>query len=91
LGQCCVQHKCYDSPHLYETSDPFAVQAPDAVEAILENASASCARFNSGKGLFVGQYLAIGRLDGTVVVCNVETKDALRCLEGHVKSVSSVW
>lgn len=71
-------------------ADPFAVQAPETVESVLDNAGATCARFNSGKGLFVGHYLALGRADGVTAVCCVETKDVVRWLEGHVKGVTSV-
>lgn len=79
-----VTHTCVCLP------DPFAVQAPDSVEHTISNASATCVRFNHGKGLFAGHYMAAGRTDGLVVVLSVETKGVLRMLEGHVKAVTSV-
>ncbi|PWN90234.1 WD40 repeat-like protein [Acaromyces ingoldii] len=71
-------------------ANPFAVQAPDSVESILDNAAASCIEFNHGPGLFAGQYLASGRSDGYVAIWDIETKGLVRWLEGHVKTVTSV-
>jgi COMPASS component SWD1 len=47
------------------------------------------ARFNP-KGVFAGNYIAVGRLDGVVAVLDFETKNIVRWLEGHVKAVTSV-
>lgn len=75
---------------MFPLADPFAVQAPDSVESILDNAAASCIEFNHGPGLFAGQYLASGRSDGYVAIWDIETKGLVRWLEGHVKTVTSV-
>jgi COMPASS component SWD1 len=69
--------------------DPFAQKYPDVVDATLVS-SANCARFNPS-GPFAGHYLATGELDGLVQVWDTETRGVARVLEGHVKTVSSVW
>ncbi|PWN48279.1 WD40 repeat-like protein [Violaceomyces palustris] len=70
--------------------NPFAHDTPDSVEATLDDAEASCARFNRGDSIFSGHYLATGRTDGFVTVWDIETRSVLRWLEGHVKTVTSV-
>lgn len=46
-------------------------------------------KFNPS-GLFAGQYLAVGRLDGCVTILDFETKRTIKFLMGHVKPITSL-
>ena len=70
-------------------ADPFAQDYPENFQSSID-AGANCTRFNS-RGLFAGHFLAVGRLDGVVVVLDFETQGIVRWLEGHVKAVTTVW
>jgi COMPASS component SWD1 len=69
-------------------ADPFAQDFPDTVESTLDSL-AIMSKFNPC-GIFAGQYLAIGRLDGYVTVVDFETKRTIKLLMGHVKPVSAL-
>lgn len=71
-----------------ELQDPFAQDFPDTVESTLDSL-AIISKFNPC-GIFAGQYLAIGRLDGYVTVVDFETKRTIKLLMGHVKPVSAL-
>ncbi|GAA5893792.1 WD40 repeat domain-containing protein [Sporobolomyces salmoneus] len=71
-----------------ELTSPFSNTYPENYESSLDVA-AQTARFNPS-GLFAGHYIAIGRQDGVVLVLDFETKNVVRWLEGHVKSVTVV-
>ncbi|CAH7673173.1 WD40-repeat-containing domain protein [Phakopsora pachyrhizi] len=71
-----------------ELQDPFAQDFPDTVETSLDSL-AIITKFNPS-GLFSGQYLAIGRLDGCVAIIDFETKRTLKFLMGHVKPITSL-
>jgi hypothetical protein len=64
--------------------DPFGQDFPESVVGTLED-SALCARFDP-----TGHLIAAGRVDGWTTIWDVDTKGALRYLEGHVKPVTSV-
>ncbi|EPQ32340.1 uncharacterized protein PFL1_00536 [Pseudozyma flocculosa PF-1] len=70
--------------------NPFTQPIPDSVSATISNTDATLCRFNRGKTLFSGQYLAVGQLDGQITVWDVETRSVLRVLEGHVKPITSI-
>ncbi|KAN0066185.1 chromatin binding protein [Thecaphora frezii] len=70
--------------------NPFAQPIPDSVSATLNNTDATLCRFNRGRTIFSGQYLAVGQLDGSVAIWDVETRAVLRVLEGHIRPVSSI-
>ncbi|GAA5988995.1 hypothetical protein JCM5350_001744 [Sporobolomyces pararoseus] len=71
-----------------ELTSPFTTTFPENYESSLDVA-AQTARFNPS-GLFAGHYIAIGRQDGVVLVLDFETKNVVRWLEGHVKTVTVV-
>lgn len=60
----------------------------DQVEQTLE-ANAVIARFNRN-GRFKGQFLAVGRIDGMVVIWDFATRSPIQVLEGHVKPIVSL-
>ncbi|GBE79127.1 Set1 complex component swd1 [Sparassis crispa] len=65
-------------------SNPFNITYPTAVQSSLD-AYASFARFDPS-----GRFVAAGRSDGSAVIWDLDTKAAIRHLEGHVKGVTSV-
>ncbi|KAH9466856.1 hypothetical protein MJO29_000697 [Puccinia striiformis f. sp. tritici] len=71
-----------------ELQDPFAQDFPDTVESSLDSL-AIITKFNPS-GIFSGQYLAIGRLDGCVTIVDFETKRTIKFLMGHVKPITSL-
>ncbi|BGP08186.1 chromatin binding protein [Rhodotorula toruloides] len=71
-----------------ELLNPFTTSFPENFDSSVDVAGL-CARFNP-RGLFAGHYLAVGRLDGVVIVLDFETKCIVRWLEGHVKAVTTV-
>merc|ERR1711939_859795 len=74
-----------------ELLNPFAADYPEHVESSHEfgDAKAVCARFNGG-GIFAGQYIAVGREQGRVSIFDFETKESIRFLHGHTRTVSTV-
>lgn len=64
--------------------DPFNITHPTAVQTSLV-AGASFARFDPS-----GRYVAAGRGDGSAAIWDLDTRSAVRWLEGHVKGVTSV-
>ncbi|KLJ06150.1 hypothetical protein EMPG_10423 [Blastomyces silverae] len=67
--------------------DPFvlAQDYPDALTGKLRAGHATCLRFNRK-----GDFLASGRVDGTVVIFDVETNGVARKLRGHSKQIQSL-
>ncbi|CRG89298.1 Set1 complex component swd1 [Talaromyces islandicus] len=67
--------------------DPFALAQdyPDTLTATLRSGHASSLRFNR-----TGDYLASGRVDGTVVVFDLETNGVACKLQGHTKQIQSL-
>ncbi|EEH15894.2 hypothetical protein PABG_05981 [Paracoccidioides brasiliensis Pb03] len=67
--------------------DPFvlAQDYPDALTGNLRSGHATCLRFNRK-----GDFLASGRVDGTVVIFDVETDGVARKLRGHSKQIQSL-
>lgn len=67
--------------------DPFvlAQDYPDTLAGTLRSGHATCLRFNRK-----GDYLASGRVDGTVVVFDVETNGVARKLRGHTRQIQSL-
>lgn len=64
--------------------DPFTITHPTAVQNSLV-AGASFVRFDPS-----GRYVAAGRSDGSAAIWDLDTRSAVRWLEGHVKGVTSV-
>ncbi|RKF55527.1 Set1 complex component swd1 [Erysiphe neolycopersici] len=67
--------------------DPFALAQdyPESLVGSLRSGHTSCVRFNRK-----GDYLAAGRVDGTVVIFDVETNGVAKKLKGHVRQVQSL-
>lgn len=84
--------RAYTRAHTNASADPFAADYPEHVESSHEfgDAKAVCARFNGG-GIFAGQYIAVGREQGRVSIFDFETKESIRFLHGHTRTVSTVW
>jgi COMPASS component SWD1 len=67
-------------------SDDYMLQEyPELITDTVRSGHATCVRFN-GKG----DYLASGRVDGTVVVWDMDTMGVARKLRGHAKNISSL-
>ncbi|KIM98038.1 hypothetical protein OIDMADRAFT_203456 [Oidiodendron maius Zn] len=67
--------------------DPFvlAQDYPESTTGSLRSGHATCVRFNRK-----GDLLATGRVDGTVVIFDVETNGVARKLKGHTRQVQSL-
>ncbi|KAI2791165.1 Set1 complex component swd1 [Penicillium oxalicum] len=67
--------------------DPFilAQDYPDTLTEKLRSGHATCLRFNH-----TGDYLASGRVDGTVVIFDIETNGVARKLQGHTRQIQSL-
>ncbi|MCJ1257107.1 chromatin binding protein [Lignoscripta atroalba] len=67
--------------------DPFvlAQDYPDSLTGKLKSGHATCIRFNRK-----GDFLAAGRVDGTVVIFDVETNGVARKLRGHTRQIQSL-
>ncbi|KAJ7179564.1 COMPASS complex protein [Mycena filopes] len=63
---------------------PFNITHPTTVQTSLF-ALASFARFDP-----TGRYVATARVDGTAAIWDLDTRAAVRILDGHVKAVSSI-
>ncbi|TAQ86560.1 hypothetical protein B7494_g5127 [Chlorociboria aeruginascens] len=68
-------------------TDPFvlAQDYPESTTGILKSGHAVCVRFNRK-----GDFLAAGRVDGTVIIFDVETNGIARKLKGHTRQVQSL-
>ncbi|KAF8629362.1 hypothetical protein AX15_003493 [Amanita polypyramis BW_CC] len=64
--------------------NPFSITHPTAVQTSLF-ALAIFARFDPS-----GRFIAAAKLDGSTDIWDLETRSPARCLNGHVKSVTSV-
>lgn len=66
--------------------DPFVLQDyPDSIIGNLRNGYVVSAKFNRK-----GDFLAAGRVDGTVVIFDVETNGVARKLKGHTRQIQSL-
>lgn len=67
-------------------SDDYLLQDyPENITNTIRSGHATCLRFNRR-----GDYLASGRVDGTVVIWDLDTMGVARKLRGHSKSISSL-
>ncbi|KAF8477277.1 WD40-repeat-containing domain protein [Kalaharituber pfeilii] len=68
-------------------SDPFALaqEYPESLQYKLKSGHSTCIRFN-----WKGDILASGRLDGVVVLFDMETKALAQILRGHVRQIQSL-
>lgn len=67
--------------------DPFilAQDYPEVHAGHLRSGHATCLRFNHR-----GDFLASGRVDGTVVIFDIETNGVARKLRGHTRQMQSL-
>ncbi|CAL8584513.1 chromatin binding protein [Xanthoria parietina] len=67
--------------------DPFilAQDYPDALTGKVRSGHAACIRFNRK-----GDFLATGRVDGTVVIFDIETNGVARKLRGHTRQIQAL-
>ena len=67
--------------------DPFvlAQDYPESLAGNLRSGHATCLRFNR-----TGDFLASGRVDGTVVIGEGETNGGARKLRGHTRQTQSL-
>ncbi|PGH28158.1 hypothetical protein AJ80_00048 [Polytolypa hystricis UAMH7299] len=67
--------------------DPFvlAQDYPESLTGKLRSGHATCLRFNRK-----GDFLASGRVDGTIVIFDIETNGVARKLQGHSKQIQSL-
>ncbi|KAJ9492034.1 hypothetical protein VN97_g1205 [Penicillium thymicola] len=67
--------------------DPFvlAQEYPDTLTEKLISGHSTCLSFNHK-----GDYLASGRVDGTVVIFDIETNGVARKLKGHTRQIQSL-
>ncbi|KAH8906227.1 WD40 repeat-like protein [Coniochaeta sp. PMI_546] len=67
-------------------SDDYLLQDyPEHITNTIRSGHSTCVRFNRK-----GDYLASGRVDGTVVIWDLETMGVARKLRGHSKNISSL-
>lgn len=67
--------------------DPFilAQDYPESLTGKLRSGHATCIKFNRK-----GDFLASGRVDGTIVVFDIETNGVARKLRGHTRQIQSL-
>lgn len=67
-------------------SDDYLLQDyPEDITSTIRSGHSTCVRFNHK-----GDYLASGRVDGTVVVWDLDTMGVARKLRGHSKNITSL-
>jgi len=67
-------------------SDEYLLQDyPENITNTIRSGHSTCVRFNRK-----GDYLASGRVDGTVVIWDLETMGVARKLRGHSKNITSL-
>ncbi|KAK1755281.1 RNA polymerase II largest subunit [Echria macrotheca] len=67
-------------------SDDYLLQDyPEHITNTIRSGHSTCARFNRK-----GDYLASGRVDGTVVIWDLETMGVARKLRGHSRNITSL-
>lgn len=67
-------------------SDDYLLQDyPEDITSTIRSGHSTCVRFNHK-----GDYLASGRVDGTVVIWDLDTMGVARKLRGHSKNITSL-
>jgi COMPASS component SWD1 len=69
-----------------ELLDPFAQDWPEALTASYNFGHSTCLRFNRS-----GSHVAVGLVDGTIIIWDFATSGVARLLKGHTRTVQSVW
>jgi len=68
-----------------ELLDPFAQDYPEALTASYNLGHATCLRFNRS-----GSHVAVGLVDGLVLVWDTATSGIARVLKAHTRTVQSL-
>lgn len=81
------QHPTFIANMNLDLADPFllAQDYPETTTVSLRSGHATTVRFNRK-----GDFLASGRVDGTVVIWDVDTNGVSRKLRGHTRQVQSL-
>lgn len=67
-------------------NDDYLLQDyPEIITNTIRSGHSTCLRFNR-----IGDYLASGRVDGTIVIWDLDTMGVARKLRGHSKQITSV-
>jgi WD40 repeat protein len=69
-----------------ELLDPFAQDYPETLTASFNFGHATCLRFNTG-----GSHVAVGLVDGTIIIWDIATSGVARVLKAHTRTVQSLW
>src|SRR5271156_5461726 len=69
-----------------ELLDPFAQDFPESLTASFNFGHAVCLRFNHS-----GSHVAVGLVDGAVIIWDIATSGIARFLKGHTRTVQSLW
>jgi COMPASS component SWD1 len=69
-----------------ELLDPFAQDWPESFTAQYNFGHSTCLRFNQS-----GSHVAIGLVDGMVIIWDFATSSVARMLKAHTRTVHSVW
>ncbi|KAG7096577.1 hypothetical protein E1B28_003997 [Marasmius oreades] len=64
---------------------PFIINHPTAVQTSLYSYRAQLSRFDPS-----GRFVGVGTFDGTAYIYDMDTKAAVRTLDGHVKNITSL-
>ena len=68
-----------------ELLDPFAQDYPESLTASYNFGHATCIRFNQS-----GSHVAVGLVDGAVVIWDTATSGIARFLKAHTRTVQSL-
>jgi|SRR5579862_3404111 len=68
-----------------ELLDPFAQDYPESLTASYNFGHATCVRFNQS-----GSHVAVGLVDGAVVIWDTATSGIARFLKAHTRTVQSL-
>jgi len=68
-----------------ELLDPFAQDYPESLTASYNFGHATCLRFNQS-----GSHVAVGLVDGAVVIWDTATSGVARFLKAHTRTVQSL-
>jgi COMPASS component SWD1 len=69
-----------------ELLDPFAQDYPEGLTNSYNFGHATCLRFNHS-----GSHVAVGLVDGAVIIWDTATSGVARVLKAHTRTVQSVW
>lgn len=83
--QECLQLLGITTMNLLLAEDYLLQDYPEHITNTIRSGHSTCVRFNR-----TGDFLASGRVDGTVVIWDLETMGVARKLRGHSKNITSL-